>query len=208
MIRASVVPVVLAALGCTPSGLAVVPRYPYVEDRGLALAHETLTLGVERDGSVRVTALFHFVARGAPRDRVMTFPVARPRGGARGFEAELVGHGPTAVPVALGEPGALPMGDAVETWDMWVDGAALARSSGRLEVRYTQPGAGDFAYILKSGAYWSGPIERLVVVVADPHARVAAMQVEGRRIELAERRRVSVELLDVEPSDGVRLELR
>lgn len=200
--------VALLSAACSADGMGLLPRYPYVEDHGLSLAHETLSLDVARDGSVSVSALFHFVARGALRDRVMTFPVAGPRGPARGFAAELVGKEARPLPVAPSEPGHLPMGDAAQTWELWVSGAELARHDGWLRVRYEQPGSGDFAYTLKSGAYWSGPIERLEVLVADPHGRIAALSVEGHRVDVAGRARVAVELTDLEPVDGVRLELR
>jgi hypothetical protein len=192
--------------GCA-GALSVVPRYPYAEDRSLGLQHETLSLAVERDGAVRVTADFRFVERGARRDRLMTFPVAGPRPATQGFTAELGAPGGQRLTATRATPGVLPMGAAAETWDFPVDGAALARHGGRLVVRYVQPGAGDFGYILKSGAYWSGPIESLSVIVDDPHARVRASVIEGRRVELDARRRVVVELTNVEPESGVTLEL-
>lgn len=207
-LKLAVAAVALLSAACSADGMGLLPRYPYVEDHGLSLVHETLSLDVERDGSVSVSALFRFVARGALRDRVMTFPVAGPRGPARGFAAELVGEKALPLPVAPSEPGHLPMGDAAQTWELWVPGAELARHDGWLRVRYEQPGSGDFAYILKSGAYWSGPIERLEVLVTDPHGRIAALSVEGRRVDVAGRARVAVELTDLEPVHGVRLELR
>lgn len=193
---------------CAGGGVGAVPRYPWVEDHGLALAREELVLDVERDGSVRVTADFHFAARASWRDRVMTFPVATPRGATRDFRAELMGSRPHALPVAPSEPDRLPVGEAAETWDLWVPGAELERHGGWLRVSYAQPGAGSFAYTLKSGAYWSGPIERLEVVLRDPHARVAALWLEGERVPTRGGPRVQVVLVDVEPDEGVRLELR
>ncbi|GMV19677.1 MAG: hypothetical protein HS104_22970 [Polyangiaceae bacterium] len=207
-LKLAVAAVALSSAACSGGGMGLVARYPYVEDQGLALAHETLSIDVERDGSVNVSALFRFVARGAPRDRVMTFPVAGPRGAAQGFAAELVGREALPLPVAPSEPGHLPVGDAAQTWDLWVGGAELARHDGWLRVRYTQRGNGDFAYTLKSGAYWSGPIERLEVLVTDPHGRIASLSVEGRRVDVAGRARVAVELTELEPVHGVRLELK
>ncbi|MBK7583989.1 MAG: hypothetical protein IPI67_27805 [Myxococcales bacterium] len=184
------------------------PRPPFVEDRGLGLVDETLTLTVEDDGSVRVAALFHFVASGELRDRVATFPIGAPRGPAREFRAELVGSGRVPVPTARGAPGGLPMGDFVESWDIWLSGEDLARHDGWLLVRYVQTGNSDFGYVLKSGAYWRGPIGRLRVEVEDPHARLAEVILEGERIEPRGRRRLSLELRDVEPADGVILRFR
>ncbi len=198
---------VALSTGCTSSGLGVVPRYPYVEDRGLALEREVLTLQVERSGSVRVHALFRFIAESAPRDRVATFPIGGPRKVTRGFRATLPGRDPSRLPVAPGDSGALPMGSAVAHWDIWLDGQALKRHDGWLSVRYEQPGSGDFGYVLKSGAYWRGPIRSLTVILEDPHTRVAALSVEGKRMLVRGRERTSVKLRDVEPKHRIRLEL-
>ncbi len=184
----------------------MVPRYPYVEDRGLTLEREVLTLRVERSGSVRVHALFRFVSESAPRNRIATFPIGGPRKTTRGFRATLPGRGPCPLAVAPGDAGQLPMGSAVAHWDIWLDGKALERHGGWLSVRYTQPGTGDFGYVLKSGAYWRGPIRSLIVVLEDPHARVAALSVEGRRMLVRGRKRTAVRLRDVEPLEGIRLE--
>lgn len=195
-------PLILAS--CAPNGLGAVPRYPFIEDRGLALRHETLELDVARDGAVAVSALFQFETRGDERERVMTFPIGSPRGGAEGFVAELVGSSRASLPAERAVAGALPVGSAVESWDLWVGARALTDNA--LRVRYTQRGSGAFGYVLKSGAYWAGPIERLEVILRDPHARVAAAFIEGRRVALAERETV-VTLVNVEPDEGVRLEL-
>lgn len=188
--------------------MGFVPRYPFVEARELELVHETLTLQVQRDGCVHVSALFHFVPHGPSRDRLLTFPIGTPRGGARDFVAELTGERPRRIPAARGTAGALPMGPSAESWDIWLDGDALDAHSGKLLVRYAQPGAGDFGYVLESGAYWRGPIGHLVLVVDDPHHRVLAVSIEGQRMNTAGRSRVTLELENVEPADAVRLELK
>ncbi|MBI3204225.1 MAG: hypothetical protein HYZ29_21995 [Myxococcales bacterium] len=203
----ALLPALAAALvGC--SSVALLPRYPFVEDPDLELRHETLTLAVDADGSVRVAALFHFVPHAPARDRLLTFPIGPPRQGALGFSAQLLDAEPGAVSVARGEAGALPMGDVVESWDIWLGARGQGPSTTRLLVQYVQPGSGDFGYVLKSGAYWRGPIGKLVLVVSDPHARVAAIQIEGHRIEAADRRRVVLELVDLEPNHEVKLELK
>jgi hypothetical protein len=200
--------VALCLTGCVESAVGFVPRFPFAEARDLELVHETLTLEVQRDGCVQVSALFHFVSHGPSKDRLLTFPIGPPRGGARDFVAELPGHRPRRIPAARGTAGALPMGDTVESWDIWLDGAALEAHSGKLLVRYAQAGAGDFGYVLKSGAYWRGPIGRLVLIVDDPHLRVRALSVEGQRLDTKGSRRVSLEFVGVEPADPVRLELK
>lgn len=205
----SLLPALALAVALTAcSSVALVPRYPFVEDPDLELRHETLTLAVEADGSVRVAALFHFVPHSPARDRLLTFPIGPPRGGAQGFRAKLLDASPGHVTAARGDPGALPMGDVVESWDIWLGAQGQGPGESRLLVEYLQPGGGDFGYVLKSGAYWRGPIGELVLVVSDPHARVAAIQIEGHRIEPLGRRRVEVALVDLEPNHGVRLELK
>ncbi|MBX3125327.1 MAG: hypothetical protein KF718_01350 [Polyangiaceae bacterium] len=195
----------LALTACTSGGFGLVPSYPYVEDRSLALVDETLTLRVREDRTVRVEALFEFVAVGSPKSRVATFPIGGPRGTAHGFLAELAGAEPERLPVALGTGGALPFGDPVESWDIWLDGDALARHDGRLRVTYEQRGSGRFSYVLKSGAYWCGPIARLEVVIDDPHRNLLAVIVEGERAEVRGRSRLRHVLRDVEPRSGVEL---
>ncbi|MCK6536953.1 MAG: hypothetical protein L6Q84_28625 [Polyangiaceae bacterium] len=196
----------LALAGC--GSVAPVPYYPFVEDRDLELRYETLTLSVEADGSVRVAALFYFVPHAPARDRLLTFPIGPPRRGAQGFTAQLLDAEPGHVRVAPGEPGALPMGEAVESWDIWLGAAGQGPNQSRLLVRYAQAGSGDFGYVLKSGAYWRGPIRKLVLVVEDPHQRVAAIEVEGHRVDPAKRRRIVLELDALEPNRGVKLELK
>lgn len=195
----------LALTACTSNGFGFLPSYPYVEDRSLALVDETLTLSVSEDRTVRVDALFHFVASGRPKSRVATFPIGGPRGTAHGFLAELAGAEPQQLPVALGTSGALPFGRPVESWDIWIDGDALERHQGRLRVTYEQRGSGQFSYILKSGAYWRGPITRLEVVIDDPHGHLTAVIVEGERAEVRGRPRLRTVLRDVEPRSGVEL---
>lgn len=193
-------------LACSGSGLVVVPRHPFVEDSGLSLIDETLTLRVLGDGCVAVDALFDFASHGGPLDRVATFPIGAPRGPAVDFSAALVGGGP--VPVARGAPGALPMGDAIEHWDLFLDGSELERHGGRLRVRYVQPGRGEFGYVLRSGAYWAGPIRHLRLILEDPFAKVATLIVEGQHISTTGRPKSVIDLRDLEPRSGVRLLLK
>jgi hypothetical protein len=185
-----------------------VPRYPYVEDGGLALAHEVLNLRVERDASVHVEALLQFQSRGPGKNRVVTFPIAGPRGACRQFRAWALGRAARPVVVARGQAGVLPMGQVVESWDLWLHAADFEQSGSWLAVRYVQPGTGDFAYVLRSGAYWHGPIRTLRVVVRDPHGRLSAVSVEDRRVPTRGAAETTIELTDVEPENGVRLVLR
>ncbi len=198
----------IAASACAPSGLGVVPRYPYVEDSGLALAHEQLNLRIRRDDSVQVEALFQFESRGRAKNRIATFPIGGPRGACRNFHAEVLGSASRSVRVARGEAGSLPVGKAAETWDLWLRAADFEAPRSWLAVRYVQPGTGDFGYVLKSGAYWHGPIRTLRVALHDPHARAAAMIVEGKRVANLGRPHTVIELRDIEPESGVQIEMR
>jgi hypothetical protein len=200
---------------CSPIGF--VPRYPYLEDRDLALADETLTLTVH-DDSVEVDALFHFVEKGSSprspqtaassRDVLMSFPIPPPRGAATEFTATLEGAiGIERLPISRGTPNGLPAGEAVESIDVLVPGGALRRHGGLLRAKYRQAGRGTFAYTLRTGAYWRGPIGKLVVVVVDSERRVASARLEGEPMNVGEAR-VETTLFDVEPRSGITLELR
>ncbi len=180
-----------------------------MEDRSLELAAETLTVTVG-DGEVLVDALFFFRQAGPLRDRVLTFPVAGPRGPSVGFEAVLEGPVPSEpLLVRPSAPGLLPAGDAAETFDIGLPGEALARHEGVLRVRYRQPGRGAFGYTLRTGAYWRGPIRRLDVVVEDPGRRASGVRLEGAaRAPEAGGARYFVRLLDVEPREGLEMEVR
>lgn len=202
------------ALGC--ADLGIVARRPWIEDRSLALDAEVLTLRVAPD-SVSVDAWFQFRAEGRPRDRTMTFPIAAPRGASDDFAATLEGSpAPQLLASWRAQPGALPAGDASETWDTDVPGDALAAHEGALRVRYRQRGKGAFAYTLRTGAYWRGPIRTLDVVVEDPERLVERCEIEGVRIERDERAERAergaggfrVRLVDSEPRGGVALWLR
>jgi hypothetical protein len=197
--------VITASIGC--ARLGPVPRYPWIEDRSLSLDAETLRVTVRAD-EVEVDALFFFRAEGTPADRVVTFPVAAPRGGALDFTATLEGPLPLErLPVARAAPGVLPAGEAAETWDIAIPGAALAAHGGVARVRYRQPGRGRFAYTLRTGAYWRGPIRALDVIVDDPDRR-AAVTLEGSRLSRApDARAFAAHLADVEPRDGLLLEI-
>jgi hypothetical protein len=188
--------------------VGIVARYPYVEDRTLALEDETLVLRVAEE-RVSVDALFHFRAFGDARDRVATFPIGAPRAGAESFRVTL--EGPAAIERAearVGAAGALPVGKAVEHWDIFLDGDALARHDGVVRVTYAQPGHGEFTYVLRTGAYWRGPIRRLDVVVEDPARRLVALVIEDRTIDALDEARHVVSLFDVEPRTGIRLVTR
>lgn len=185
------------------------PRYPWIEDRTLALDAETLRVTLGAD-DVAVDALFTFRAVGAIHDRVVTFPVAAPRGGSVGFAATLEGHAIEPLSTARSAPGLLPAGEAAETWDIVLPGAALAAHGGALRVRYQQPGRGRFAYTLRTGAYWRGPIRALDVIVEDPEGRAAEVVLEGQRLSRSGGSGLpafAVRLADVEPREGLVVEM-
>jgi hypothetical protein len=94
-----------------------------------------------------------------------------------------------------------------ESWELDLDGAALARHGGVLRVRYAQRGRGPFTYVLATGAYWRGSIRRLDVVVNDPERRLVSLAIEGQRLDVGASRHVTT-LFDVEPRSGVRLDTR
>jgi hypothetical protein len=188
----------------------LVPRagHPWIEDLSLTLEREVLVLEVLEE-RVSVDARFRFEVHGKARDRVMFFPVAPPGGRAAGFEALLGGPDdePLALPVRPALPGALPAGQALQTFDILVPGEALERHGGQLVVRYEQEATCGFAYILGSGAYWRGPIGELVVRLVDRGSRVASASVEGQAPHLWKDGTATWSWKGLEPRSGVVLVL-
>ena len=208
-LRSSLAGISAIVLSCGCPRLVPVAGPPWVEDRTLALEAEELTLAVG-EGDVVVEAVFHFRALDElPDPVVMTFPVAEPGGPARDFDAAWVRDDGTAVPLVCrpAEPGALPAGDARETWDVPVPGEAFRGNVTVLRVAYAQPVGDEFAYVLLTGAYWRGPLGRLVVRVEDPLGRVREAEVEEEPPHEVSGTTLSWTFVDVEPSSGVRLSL-
>jgi len=196
----------LLVLAC--GGFAPRLGHPWVEDLSLELAREVLTLEV-LDGRVVVDARFSFEAHGGTRDRVMFFPMAPPGGEAMGFRALLSGldTGPLPLSVRPASPGALLAGQTSQSFDIMVPGEALELHGGELVVRYEQPASCGFGYILRSGAYWRGPIGSLSVLVVDEASRVESASVEGDPPHQREGKTASWSWRGIEPRSGVALVL-
>ncbi len=201
MLRLCVLAVLILS-GC--SALRPVAHHPWVEERTLQLSEQRVEVEV-REQLVSVHARLHFQELEGARARTVSFAVAGPRGAARGFMAELEdesGRRPLRVTKAAASP--LPQGEVTEAYDIHLPRAAKRFV---LQVRYQQPGRGRFQYALLTGAYWSGPIERLVVIVRDPEERVVQARLERA---LPRRTRAGLEwsLRDVEPHGALELALR
>jgi len=194
-------------LSCAKQGPVL--RYPWFEDYTLELSSELLVLDAKPD-RVQVAARFDFRELAEPRDRVLTFPIAPPCSTALGFSATLArpGREPLRLPVWRAKPGVLPAGAAVETYEIAVRGSELQAHAGRLLVRYEQRCADSFRYTLKTGAYWSGPIGTLDVVLLDSSRMVSQARVEG--VPPTEQSGATYRWLmrDLEPDSGVELALR
>lgn len=192
--------------GC--SGLAPVARYPWIEDRGLALVAEELFLTVAAQ-EMTVEAVFHFQADEGGRARAATFPIAAPGGPASDFEAVWVGADGRALALAVrhGAEGVLPAGDVVE-WYSFELPAGLGTSADALRVRYRQPVASEARYVLRTGAYWRGSIGLLRVWISDPEDRILGAWVEGREGTPTGPGILSWTFRDSEPRDGVVVTLR
>ena len=193
-------------VACT--GLAPVPRYPWVEDRGLTLAAEELTLEVG-PAETAVEAVFHFRADDGGRARVATFPIAAPGGPAAAFEAVRI-HGDgreEPLPAVRGAEGTLPAGDVVEWYSFEVP-PGVGTGGDAVRVRYRQPVGAEVRYVLRTGAYWRGPIGLLRVRLHDRGGRVAGARVEGREGASVAPGTWEWTFRDLEPRDGVVVTLR
>jgi hypothetical protein len=188
-------------LGC--ARLVPVPHAPWVEERTLELRREVLRLSVQPD-VVDVDATFHFRSRGRALARILTFPIGGP-GGATAFAATLgEPERSERLPTRRAGPGDLPAGPARETYEIYL----RESPSPRVRVRYRQQTRHRFAYVLRTGAYWAGPIGDLRVEVVDPGLRVATALVEGRPPGHGESGLLAWNFRNIEPSSGVELELR
>ena len=166
----------------------------------MELRHELLIVEVAGDG-VGVEARLDFALREVPADRVLTFPIPPPCESAEGFEAELAGPGlpPTTLATRLSGPGLLPMGEVAETYDIELPAAAVQEHGPRLVVRYRQRCDDSFRYVLRTGAYWAGPIGELEVLVRDAEGRVGSARLEGEPPQVRRPGTWRWRLTDVEP---------
>lgn len=191
-----------ASFGC--SALAPVPRHPWVEDQTLALHEQRLHVEVH-EHTVIVDAQLAFRETGEARARTVSFAVAGPRGAARQFTAELThARGRLALAPVQANASPLPQGRVADAYDIH-----LPRGPRNfvLHVRYRQDGRDTFRYALLTGAYWSGPIERLNVIVRDPGLRVVEARLEGTPPRSTPRG-FEWTLHDIEPRGALELELR
>ena len=197
----------LALPACAPRGPVL--RYPWIEDYTLTLEHELLLVHVRSD-EVLVGARFGFRSLDTQRDRVLTFPVPPPCSDAHGFSAWLAGPGLVPLPLAtwLGSPDLLPAGEARQTYEIDLPGRELEVHQGILLVSYAQRCDRAFRYTLRTGAYWTGAIGRLDVVVDDPGGRVIGARVEGRGPGTQAGTSTLWTFVEIEPAGGLELELR
>jgi hypothetical protein len=194
------------AFSCTP--LVPVAHDPWVEDRTLELSRERLVLEVG-PRAVDVEARFGFTERGKAREHAMTFAIAHADGPPVAFLAELVARDGRVTPLGCTATMRrdLPVRGVAETRDFVTPSGAFA-SGAWLRVRYSQPATRRFAYVLRTGAFWAGPIHELDVVLRDRLARVVSATVEGRsadRVDAAER---TWHFVDLEPREAIELTLR
>jgi hypothetical protein len=174
----------------------------------MTLRHETLEMRVgKRD--VEVDALFDFTLREGADDMLATFPVAPPCGAPKRFRATLEGDGlpSETLDSRPAADGMLPAGDVRASFDIVLPIARLRAHGGRLRVRYQQRCDGAFGYVLRTGAYWHGPIGELAVAVHDPNGRVTAARVEDQPAHRRTHGTHRWHFRDVEPRHPVKLNL-
>lgn len=202
MSRIAIAPALLAA-GC--GGLGPVARPPWVEDYSLELLREELNIDLDRS-TASVEARLEL--RGSTEPRELGFPIGgEPR--AVGFEALVVERGEPklALSARKGDTSLLPVGTASENWDIAVPARALGDPGTELVVRYRQPARESFSYVLRSGAYWAGPIRGFVARVNDPGRRVTRARLDGVPPACDSDKRLSWKFTDYEPEDALTLEL-
>jgi hypothetical protein len=195
---------VFLTAGC--GALGPVARPPWVEDHSLQLLRERLTIDLG-PSTAAIEARFELL--GSADARELGFPVGgEPRADA--FQALVVERGEPklVLPVRKGETGLLPVGETTEDWDIAVPERVLGAEGTELVVSYRQPARQSVRYVLRSGAYWAGPIEAFVARVNDPHRRVTRALLDGVPPEQDPDGRLSWKLTNYEPKDALVLALK
>ncbi len=196
----------LALLVPACGALGPVARPPWVEDRSLQLLSEVLTIDL---GSSTASVEARLELRGSTEARELGFPIGgEPR--AVAFQAVVAERGEPKLLLAArkGEAGLLPVGAATENWDIAVPERVLGSRGTELVVSYRQPARQSFRYVLRSGAYWAGPIAAFTARVNDPHGRVARALLDGLPPERDAQGGLSWKLSHYEPEDALTLALK
>jgi len=194
------------ALGCSVAGVSPVARYPWIEHAHVALAQERLTLDLSDDG-VDVDAWFRFDGEGDMPER-LDFAIGKSDGAIDRLVVTLERDDapPLALDAAPERAPLVPVDGAIEARLVTLPSVEARRV--RLRMRYRQSFVHSFRYVLQSGAYWSGPIGALEVLVRDPGRRIASARVEGREADVTEEGGLRWSFVDLEPRGGVVLEAR
>jgi hypothetical protein len=139
----------------------------------------------------------------------MDFPLGHGDGATIDFVATMdPDDGPPIVLAATPiEPSALPVDGAIEARAIDLPPGHDVRRT-RLRVHYRQRATRSFRYVLQSGAYWSGPIRALAVIVRDPSQRLESALVEGRHADRIEAGASVWRFVDLEPHGGVVVALK
>jgi hypothetical protein len=197
-----------ALAACSMGDASPVARYPWIEHARVALVEEKLAIDVRDDGTVDVDAWFRFDGEGDLPER-MDFPIGAGDGVVTSFVAtmEPIDAPPIALRTAAVETSALPADGAIEARAIELPPNHEVRRT-RLRARYRQTLTQSFRYVLQSGAYWSGPIGSLEVVVHDPRRCIGSALVEGRTPDRTQDDASTWSFANVEPRGGVVLVAR
>jgi hypothetical protein len=176
----------LVVLGCL-CGCLVSPRagYPWIESPDLALEAERLQVSIRGDIAT-VAAEMSFVARRDLSTIELAFPEDERDPPLERFAVSVDDHPEaTRSPRGGSWQGMLPLRH-VRRWHVFAV-PAISRGASRVIVaRYRQRlRGGCLRYLLRTGAYWHGPIADLVVEVdLSPAARVEQAHIDGHLPEV------------------------
>ncbi|MCA9672089.1 MAG: hypothetical protein KC503_41125 [Myxococcales bacterium] len=182
--------------------------YPWVESALLSLEHETLDLRIER-GELVVRAAMIFRAHDQREALEMLFPEDARDAPLRELAVRWAGARlATNVEPAHVFDGGPPLSH-VRRWHRFVVGPLSRGETRRLIVGYRQrlpSRARRVRYLLRTGAYWRGPIRSLAIRLDDPASHTIAARF-GDTPPRRSGHRLWWSLRDVEPRSDVVLEL-
>jgi hypothetical protein len=215
-VTASRAPAFLSALVALSACPHVTPRlgYPWIESTDAALVHEELIVSLD-DGRATVEARLTLRARRDLAARQLAFPEDDRDAPLEALRATWGGQVVASQPEGRGAVnGFLPL-EHVRRWHTLALPPQRRGDQRTLVVCYAQPltaaaSGRVFRYLIRTGAYWYGPIGELVVRVrgiASTLSRVRRARLDGR----APTRRIADELRwdlrAIEPREDLRLDL-
>jgi hypothetical protein len=184
--------------------------YPWIESTDAALVHEELIVVLD-SGRAAVEARLTFRARRDLPARALAFPEDDRDPPLEELRLTWSGEEVASWPAGRGAvSGFLPLAH-VRRWHAFTLLPQRRGDRGTLVVRYAQPltaasSGRVFRYLIRTGAYWYGPIDELVVRVSGS-VQVRRARLDGRAPTTQSETELRWELRAIEPREDLRLDV-